>query len=452
MGKQIHLISFLIHSPINHTALSWADEGDNRIEALGDMKLWQDLGRTLERGRFDAVFFADTPGVFDRYRDRMDEALRHGVCWPTHDPVPLLGIIGAATEHLGLTATVSTGPHHPYALVRSLSTLDYLTGGRVGWNIVTGHLRGEHRAYGLPTLEHDQRYERAEEYMEVCYALWNSIADGAILADKQSGIFADPARIAALAHEGEYFRCHTVSPVLPSAQRRPVLFQAGSSGRGQRFAIKHADMVFAIQPNLAAMTKFVIDLDAAAKAEGRPTPGATFGIQPIIGGTQEEAQAKLDRLVERIPPEASIARLSGTMGVDFSGMDLDRPLEEIQTQGSQGLMKAFSSIVGDRPLTLREVAARWGLAAGMPQLIGTPEQIADQIETLWRETGCHGFNVTPHVMPSSVEDFVDQVVPILQKRGIYRTEYEGSTLRENLGLPFPEHRVARASASLQAAE
>jgi FMN-dependent oxidoreductase (nitrilotriacetate monooxygenase family) len=433
MGKQIHLVSFLINSPINHTVLSWADPRDNRLQALGDMTLWQELGRTLERGRFDAIFFADTPGVFDRYQERLDESLRYGVCWPTHDPVPLLGIIGAATEHLGLTATVSTGPHHPYALVRSLSTLDYLTRGRIGWNIVTGHLRGEHRAFGLPVLEHDQRYERAEEYMDVCYRLWDSVADDAIVADKASGVFADPAKIEIVEHAGEYFRCNTVSPAWPSAQRRPVLFQAGSSGRGQRFAMKHAEVVFAIQPNLGSMKRFMAEFRALAAETGvRRVPGVTFGIQPIIGGTEEEARAKLNGLIDRIPPEASIARLSGSLGVDFSGMELDQPLAEMQTQGSQGLMKAFSTAVGDKPLTLRDVAIRWGLAVGMPQLIGSPEQVADQMETIWRETGCHGFNVTPHVMPSSVEDFVDQVVPILQKRGVYRTEYEGKTFRENL--------------------
>lgn len=259
MGKQIHLVSFQINSPINHTVLSWADPQHNRLPALGDMKLWQELGRTLERGWFDAIFFADTPGVFDRYQERLDESLRYGVCWPTHDPVPLLGIIGAATENLGLTATVSTGPHHPYALVRSLSTLDYLTKGRIGWNIVTGHLRGEHRAYGLPQLEHDQRYDRAEESMDVCYRLWDSVSDDAIIADKSSGVFADPTKIEIVEHAGEYFRCNTVSPAWPSAQRRPVLFQAGSSGRGQRFAMKHAEVVFAIQPNLPTMKRFMAD-------------------------------------------------------------------------------------------------------------------------------------------------------------------------------------------------
>ncbi|RZK03939.1 MAG: LLM class flavin-dependent oxidoreductase [Novosphingobium sp.] len=435
MGKYIHLVSFQINSPINHTVLSWAHPDDNRLKALGDMSLWIDMARTLERGLFDAIFFADTPGVFDRYEDRMDDAIRYGVCWPTMDPVTLLGAIAGATTQLGLAATVSTGPHHPYSVVRQLSTLDYMSGGRVGWNIVTGHLRGEHRAYGLTELPHDERYDRAEEYMEICYALWNSVGEGAVIADKASGVFADPSKVAKIAHQGKYFNCNTVAPALPSPQGRPVLFQAGSSGRGQAFAMKHADVVFAIQPNIPGMKKFMTDFNATAASLGRqPAPGVTFGIQPVIAGTEEEARKKLNDIVERIPLEGAIARLSGTMGVDFSGMELDQPLAEMQTQGSQGLMKAFSNIVGEKPLTLRDVAIRWGLAVGMPQLVGSPEQVADQIETIWRETGCHGFNVTPNIMPVSVDDFVNEVVPILQKRGVYPTEYLGKTLREKLEL------------------
>ncbi len=432
MGKHIHLISFQINSPMNHTVNSWSHPTDNRLAAMSDLKLWIDMAKTLERGLFDALFFADTPGVFDRYQDRMDEAIRYGVCWPTMDPVTLLGAVAGATERLGLAATVSTGPHHPYSVVRQLSTLDYMSGGRVGWNIVTGHLRGEHRAYGLTELPHDERYDRAEEYMEICYALWNSVGEGAILADKASGVFADPAKVARIQHQGQYFNCDTVAPALPSPQGRPVLFQAGSSGRGQLFAMKHADVVFAIQPNLPGMKKFMDDFRATAASLGRtPAPGVTFGVQPIVGGTEEEAQKKLDTLIEKMHFDGALARLSGTMGVDFSGMDLDQPLVEMQTQGSQGLMKAFSNIVDDKPLTLRDVAIRWGLSVGMPQIVGTPEQVADQLETIWRETGCHGYNVTPHVMPASIEDIVDQVVPILQKRGVYPTEYVGKTLREN---------------------
>jgi len=434
MSKHIHLVSFLINSPINHTVLSWAAPGDNRLDALQEIAVWQDLARTLERGLFDGIFFADTPGVFDRYRDSHEDAVKYGVCWPCFDPVVLLSALAAATKHLGLAATMSTSSYQPWTIVRQLGTLDYLSGGRVGWNIVTGHLRGEHRALGLQQLEHDRRYDRADEYMEVCYKLWNSVKPGAILADRESGIYADPDKVEFIDHQGEFFSCQTVSPVLPSPQGRPVLFQAGSSGRGQQFAVSHADVVFSIQPNVAGMKRFMVNLEEAAKAAGKKAPGVSFGVQPIVGGTEEEAKRKLQDLVERLPIDGCLARLSGTMGVDFAGMDLDQPLAEIETQASQGLMKAFANIEGDKPLTLREVAIRWGLAVGKPQIVGTPEQVADRLEAIWRETGCYGYNMTPTVMASSVEDFVDQVVPILQKKGVYRTEYEGTTFRANLGL------------------
>lgn len=432
MGKQIHLLNFLIHSPINHTMLSWAHEDDRRLEMMSDIGMWQDYARTLERGLFDGIFFADTPGVFDRYRDRMDEALKYGLCWPTHDPVVLLSALAAVTENLGLAATVSTGPHHPYQVVRQLSTLDYLSHGRIGWNIVTGHLRGEHRAFGLPEMEHDERYERAEEYMQVCYALWNSVPPEAILADKRQGVFADPEKVMPVDHHGRYFDCETVSPTWPSPQGRPVLFQAGTSPRGIKFAVRHADVVFAIQPELESMKKFMVDYRAICREHGGGRePGVAFGVQAIIGGTEEDARARAKELEERIPLDAGLARLSGTLGNDFSQFDPDKPIEELATTGSQGLMKAMTKGF-DGPVTIREVAMRYGMAIGKPQLIGSPEQVADQLETIWRETGCHAFNLTPNINPGSMEDFVDQVVPILQKRGIYRTEYSGKTFRENL--------------------
>ncbi|MCB2077450.1 MAG: NtaA/DmoA family FMN-dependent monooxygenase, partial [Novosphingobium sp.] len=394
MGKHIHLLSFLIHSPINHTMLSWAHKDDTRLDMMSDLHLWQDYAKLLEKGMFDGIFFADTPGVFDRYKDRMDEALKYGLCWPTHDPVVLLSALAAVTKNLGLAATVSTGPHHPYHIVRQLSTLDYLTHGRIGWNVVTGHLRGEHRAFGLPELEHDQRYDRADEYMQLCYALWDSIPDGAILADKENAVFADPSKINVVNHDGEYFKCNTVSPVWPSPQRRPVLFQAGTSPRGMEFAVKHADVVFAIQPELQSMKKWMDGYRALAREHGNGRePGISFGIQCFIGGTEEEAKAKKKELEDRIPLDAGLARLSGTLGIDFSTFDPDKPLEEISSAASIGMMKAMAKGF-EGPVTLRDVALRYAMAIGKPQLVGTPEQVADELETMWRETGCHAFNMT----------------------------------------------------------
>jgi FMN-dependent oxidoreductase (nitrilotriacetate monooxygenase family) len=345
----------------------------------------------------------------------------------------LLPAMAVATECLGLAVTMSLSAIPPYTVVRTLSTLDYLTGGRVGWNVVTGHLRGEHRALGLDQLDHDERYDRADEYMDVCHALWNSIQPGAVLADRKSGIFADPSKVGLVNHNGKYFRCNTTAPALPSAQGRPVIFQAGSSGRGQQFAVKHAEVMFAIQPHLDGMQNYMRQLRSAAAAAERKDPLlVTFGIQPYIGGTEAEAKRRHEEVVNKFPIEAALARLSGSLGVDFSTFDLDKPMEEFDTQASRGMMAAMAAMVGSKRLTIRDVARHWGTAVGMMPIIGTPEQIADQMAHIWQETGCAGFNITPTVNNQSIRDFVDQVVPLLQRKGLFRTDYETRTLRGNL--------------------
>lgn len=433
MTRQMHLTGFYIHSPINHTIASWADPADQRLEGMKGFSHWQDLARTLERGRFDGVFFADTPGGFDRYKDNMDAAMRYGVCWPSHDPMALVPVMAAVTEHLGFGVTLSLSGIPPYLAVRTFSTLDYLTGGRVGWNVVTGHLRGEHRALGLDQLEHDERYDRAEEYMEICYRLWDGFPPDAVVADKSTGILVDPAKMKVVNYEGRYLKCHAAPPAFPSPQGRPVLFQAGTSGRGQRFAVSHADVIFSIQPQIPGMHAFMKQVRETASAAGKnPDVKVTFGIQPIIGGTEAEAQRLREELLARVPIEGALARASGTLGIDFSKFNIDEPIEHIETQASQGLMSAITALFGDRRLTFREAALKWGCAAGMLQIVGTPEQVADQMETIFRETGCHGFNVTPTTNIGSINTFVDEVVPILQRRGVQRTEYEGRTFRDNL--------------------
>lgn len=430
----MHLISFLINSPINHTIQSWTDPGDERLKGLGSYAYWQDLARTLEKGRFDAVFFADTPGVYDRYLERSDEAVRYGVCWPSQEPMSVLPVMASVTESLGMAVTMSVSALPPYSVVRTLSSFDYLSGGRCGWNVVTGHLRGEHRALGNQQLGHDERYDKADEFMEVCRALWAGVKPGAVLMDRASGEFAVPSRVEVIDHEGTYYRCHTVPPVLPSAQGHPVIFQAGSSGRGQKFAVRNAEVMFSIQPHLAGMQSYMEQIGTAARDHGRTGPvPVTFGVQPVLGGTEEEAQRLYSEMRERVPVEAALARLSGSLGVNFHDFDLDLPMEEVATEASQGMMKAMTAMVGGEPrMTLREVVMRWGQAVGMLPVIGTPEQIATELEHLWRETGCFGFNVTPTTNNASIRQFVEEVVPILQKRGIYRTDYASATLRGNL--------------------
>ena len=433
MVANMHLIGFMMHTPINHMTLSWADKNDRQLDGLGSIDYWQNVARTLERGCFDAVFFADVPAVYDHYKDTTDVAIKHAVVWPTHDPVALVGIMTAATRHLGIASTVSTASWHPFLAVRSMSTLDYLSNGRVGWNIVTGNGRSEHRALGTGDLDHDERYDRADEYMDICHALWRGIPPDALVDDRENGVFADPSKIEKLEHDGRYFSCHATPSVLPSPQGRPVLFQAGSSGRGQRFAIKHADVVFAIQPDLPRMKTFMQQIRAAANEQGRKDEvRVSFALQAFVAENKAAAEVKRDALLARIPIEAALTRISGTFGVDLDTVDLDLPLQDIKTQSSQGLVKAVSSMFGDNNITLREAVHMSGLAGLIPTVLGSPEQVADELEHIWRETGCHGFNLTPPVAPGGFEDIVDHVVPILQRRGIFRTEYEATTLRGNL--------------------
>jgi len=428
MSKQMHLMSFLTNSPMNHTVLSWTKPGDQRAENLGSLAHWVELGKTLEKGCFDAIFFADTLGGFDWYKQSMDNAIRYGVWWPTHDPSPVLAAIAASTTHLGLALTLSVSGTHPYIAVRSLSTLDYLSGGRVGWNVVTGAQRSEHQALGMDQLEHDERYDRADEYLRMCYEFWDSVSPDAVVMDKENHIFADPAKVKHVRFEGKYLRTDAVAPALPSPQGRPVLFQAGTSPRGTQFALKHSDVIFAIRRHRENMVDFMNDL---RKTAGDKDPKVVFGMQAIVGGTEAEAKRKQEELAD-IPIEAALTRFSGSMGIDFSGYDLDCPMEEMDTQQSRGLMAAAAAAVGDKRLTLREAAMLWGTSSGMPKLVGTPEQIADEMEANWRATGCHGFNITPGINTQSIVDFVNEVVPLLQKRGIFRSEYKHTTLRGNL--------------------
>jgi len=251
--------------------------------------------------------------------------------------------------------------------------------------------------------------------------------------DKQNRVFADPAQVRQVDFQGKYLRCKAVGPTLVGEHGRPLLIQAGSSGRGMQFAIKHAEIIFGIQPHVAGMKKATAALQEAARAAGLNTePVVLYGLQPILGGTDEEAKRRAKELAERIPLDAILARMCGVLGHDLSGYDPDSPLVEMDTQASRGLMAATAASADGKAVTLREAASRWALSVAIPQLIGTPEQVADRIEQIWRETGCAGFNLSPTTNPDSVTDFVDQVVPLLQARGIFRREYTGKTLREHL--------------------
>ena len=434
MAAQMHLMQMLIHSASTHTLLSWADPADQQLEGLRTFGYWQDLARTLERGCFDAVFFADSPATHGVYKGSTASSVQYGASWPNHDPMPLVAVMAAATERLGFGVTLSTGGTTPYLATRRISTLDYLSRGRIGWNIVTGFSSAEHAANGSTgAVGHDERYDYADEFMEICYRLWDSVPPDAVAMDKAKPLFADPGRVKPVDFQGRYLSCKAVAPVLPAPHGRPVLMQAGSSGRGMQFAVKHAEVIFGIQPHVAGMKKATAALQEAAREAGLTRdPIVLYGLQPILGGTEEQAKQRAATLIERIPLDAILARLSGVLGHDLSRFNPDDALADMDTQASRGLMAATASSADGKAVTLREAASRWALSVAIPQVIGTPEQVADRIEAVWRETGCTGFNLSPTTNPASVHDFVDQVVPLLQARGIFRTEYAGTTLREHL--------------------
>ncbi len=434
MSSKMHLMQMLIHTACTHTLLGWADPKDQQLDGLQDFAYWQDLAHTLERGCFDGVFFADSPATHAVYKGSVLPSVQYGASWPNHDPMPLVAIMAAATKHLGIGVTLSTTGTTPYLATRRLSTLNYLSRGRVGWNIVSGFSMAEHLANGMGTqMPHDERYDQADEFMAICYALWDSVPEDAILRNAATGQFANPEKIKQVDFKGKYLSCKAVAPVLPSRHGRPLLFQAGSSGRGMAFAMQHAEVIFAIQGHVAGMKKSMEQLRAAAATHGKKEKSKVlFGLQPIVRSTEAEARARMEELTQRIPLDAILARLSGVFGVDLSQFDPDQPLANLETQASRGLMAATLSGADGKAVTLREAAAKWALSVAIPQVVGTPEQVAAEIERIWRETGCYGFNLSPTTNPDSVEDFVDQVVPILQRRGVFRTAYEGETFRDNL--------------------
>ena len=446
MPAKMHLMQMLIHTASTHTMLGWADPLDQQLDGLQDFNYWQGLARTLERGCFDGVFFADSPATHAVYKGSYQPSVAYGASWPNHDPMPLVAVMAAATQHLGIGVTLSTTGTTPYLATRRLTTLNYLSRGRVGWNIVTGFSSAEHMANGMGAqMPHDERYDYADEFMAICYALWDSVPADGILRDRAAGRFADPLKVLPIDFQGKYLSCKAVGPVLPSPHGRPMLFQAGSSGRGMKFALDHAEVVFGIQPHVAGMKKSMAQLrDAAAahnsshgqsqgQGQGKDRdPKMLFGLQPIVRSTELEARQREEALRQRIPLDATLARMCGVFGVDLSGMDPDKPLAEFESQASRGLLAASTTGADGKAVTLRDAAKRWELSVSIPQLVGTPEQVAAEIESIWRDTGCYGFNLSPTTNPDSVDDFCDQVVPLLQKRGVFRTAYEGPSFRDNL--------------------
>ncbi len=426
--SQIHFNHVFITSPNNHVQSGWAHALDRQGDGNLTAAYWCEIARLLERGRFDGIFFADTFSV-----DGGPAKVAEGSV-PKPDPLMLVTLMSQATTHLGFGVTLSTVGTPPYLAVRRLGTVDNLSGGRLAWNVVTSYQDADFKALGLEQPVHDTRYDQAEEYMEICYRLWDGFPREAIIRDKASGRFVDPERIKRVTYAGKYHSCDAYPAMVCSPQGRPLIFQAGASGRGMQFAAAHADAVFALQPRVA-METYVAQTRAALDGLGRPHPRVFFGVQPYVGSTEAEAERLLAELKDRIPIGPAVNRLSSLLGRTFTEDDLDKPIAITETQASQGWMAAIENWSRDRAPTLREAALDLAVSPMSPRIVGTPEQVADTLEAWWRQTGCYGFTISPNVVPAGLEEFVDHVVPILQKRGLMRTEYAGTTYRENLLQP-----------------
>ncbi|MEY9870579.1 FMN-dependent oxidoreductase (nitrilotriacetate monooxygenase family) [Streptacidiphilus sp. MAP12-33] len=443
--RQLHLNAFLMNA--GHHDAAWRHPL-SRPERATELGYWRELVRTAERGRLDSVFLADGLALWGQVRYNALGGF---------EPLTLLSALAGATEHVGLIATVSTTFNEPFHTARAFASLDHLSGGRAGWNIVTSGSVNEARNFNREEhLAHALRYERATEFVEVVTKLWDSWEDDARLVDRERGHYADVEKVRAIDHAGEWFQVQGPLNVPRSPQGYPLLVQAGSSEDGKEFAARHAEAVFTAQQTLADGQAFYADLKGRLARHGRSEDALLVlpGICPVIGGTEAEAQALLEELTELQVPEYGLAQLSGMVGVDLTGLPLDGPLpelpEESDINGNKSRFALVAELARREGLTLRQLIARLGGGRGHRVYAGTPEQIADQLQHWFEQGAADGFNIMPPILPTGLADFVDQVVPILQNRGLFRTEYTGSTLRDHYGLPRPANQFTHPRTAVTA--
>ncbi|MBD3921572.1 LLM class flavin-dependent oxidoreductase [Paenibacillus sp. PR3] len=408
-------------------------------DASVNIGFYKQQAQKAEAGKFDLVFIAD--GLYIT-----EKSIPHFL--NRFEPITILSALATVTEHIGLVGTLSTSYSEPFTVSRQFSSIDHISGGRAGWNVVTSPLEGSALNFGgKPHPEHSKRYQIAEEYLHVAKGLWDSWEDDAFIRDKESGVFFDPEKLHRLNHKGEFFAVQGPLNIARSKQGQPVIFQAGSSESGRNLAAKTADAVFTGHETLEEAQAFYRDVKERVAKEGR-NPDHTLifpGIGPIIGSTQEEAEAKYQEIVSLVTIENALDYLGRFFEHhDFSQYELDAPFPELGDLGSNSFRSGTDRIkqrAKELNLTLREVA----LQAATPRtaFIGTPERIADLVQEWFEEEAADGF-IIGSGLPGSLDDFVDLVVPILQERGVFRTEYEADTLRGNLGLPIPENRYAAA--------
>ena len=429
---QIYAFDMNCVGHINHGM--WTHPRDRSVNYT-DLDYWVDFARTAERGRLDGIFLADIVGVYDVYKNSPAPVIETGAQIPVNDPLMPISAMAYVTKHLGFGVTVNTTYEPPFLLARRMSTLDHLTKGRIGWNIVTGYLDSAARSMGFDKLpEHDARYDAAEEYLEILYKLWEgSWDDDAVLRDREHGIFANASKVRAVSHEGQYYKMEGIHLAEPSPQRTPLLFQAGASARGQDFAARHAECVFIAGPTPQSARPTVDALRAKTLANGRGEDAIKILslITVVVGRTENEAQEKLEDYRRHASVEASLAHYSASVGVDFSKYGLDDVIDQNSTNANQSALAAITKQAA-KPVTKRQIIDQMVLGSRVKPIVGSPEQIADTLQRWLEEGGIDGFNLARTVAPESLNDFVDLVVPVLQERGLFKADYAEGPLRQKL--------------------
>lgn len=429
-GRKLHLAWFGIAGP-GGAAGDWRNTVDGYDWRYPE--IYRDIAQLCERAKFDTVFFADQYGIPQVYEGNWDHPLRAGLWSPCHDPLPILGALAATTTNIGMVATFSTTFFPPYLLARLLSSLDHFSRGRMGWNVVTSTKRSAALCFGQDDLiEHDTRYDIADEYMALCRELWASWEPDALVMDRETGIFADPSKVHAIAFEGKHFRSHGMLNVPRSPQGHPVLVMAGGSPRGQRFAAEHAEMTIINKTNVEGLKAYTTSLRKSLEQAGRDPRSCRVlcGIRPIFGETESIARERWEALSLGADLKAGLVTLSEQTGIDMSQFDVDSPLPPgLKGPGMQSKLPEYYRKA--QP-TLRDIALYEARHDNFP-IFGTAEQIADSLERIAEEGDVDGFYLRPGLQNVSwLVEFVDKVVPVLQRRGLFRREYTGSTLRHHL--------------------
>ncbi|MFN6553126.1 LLM class flavin-dependent oxidoreductase [Mycolicibacterium septicum] len=439
---QMALVAFMQAGSTSVYAGSWRHPATEH--GYLDASYYAKLGRQLEEGCFDLMFFDDRLAMPGIYGGSVAEAVRYGARPVKLDLSVVLGVLAQTTSHIGLGATYSTTYYAPFHVARTFATLDHLSRGRAAWNVVTSVNDSEAQNFGLDThLGHDERYDRADEFLDVVAGLWDTWEDGAIEHNRVSGHYADPAKVHELGHVGQYFSARGPLTVPRTPQGRPVILQAGSSGRGREFASRWADLIFTGDPGIDVARSHYTDQKQRIADSGRDP--ASVRICPmayaVVGETESHAKEREDMFLnDLVDPMASLTLLSELMNYDFAQHDLDDPVtDELigSVSGIRGLVQNLRAHIGGDTVTVRDLAGHRATLLQGPRFVGTGKQVADQMEEWFTSGACDGFVMAATHSPGSYEDFVRMVVPELQHRGLFRTAYSGSTLRDHLGLDRP---------------